>query len=81
MRPKSLYHESTSVHHASWEVWTSCTLKFHTVIPSDQYDTAMEQFIDFETKLKQYIEEHKPKLWDELDVQDNYGMVGGPNDR
>lgn len=81
MQPKSLYHESTATTDGSWEVWTSCTLKFHTVIQHDQYDLAMARFQDFEAKLKQYIEDNKPPLWDDLDVQDNYGMVGGPNDR
>lgn len=80
MQPRSKYHESTSALNASWEVWTSCTLKFHTVIPHDQYDMAMDSFRDFEEKLQQFIEENKPPLWDDSDLQDNYGMIGGHNE-
>ena len=80
MQPKSVYHESTSVLDASWEVWTSCTVKFHTVIQHDQYDKAMDDFRDFDTKLQEFIKENKPAIWDDSEIQDNYGMVGGRND-
>lgn len=80
MQPRSKYHESTATADGSWEVWTSCTLKFHTVVPHDSYDLAMSQFRDFEIKLQQFIDEHRPYRWDDAELQDNYGMVGGHNE-
>lgn len=80
MRPRSQYHESTAGHDAAWEIWTGCSIQFHTLVDPHKYEQAMDQFRAFETKLNRFIEENKPTLWEELDIRDNYGQIGPRND-
>lgn len=75
MQARSHYHESTSCSDASWEISVGCNLTFHTAVPQHQYETTMEQIRDFETKLRQWLEQNKPPLWDEYHIRDRYGQV------